>query len=883
MSSKTDFDVEKTLSKLTLRERITLLAGRGWWHMEPIKGKVRSLRMSDGPNGVRGTQFFNGTPSSCFPCSTGLASTFDVELAQRIGKALAVECAAKGVHVLLAPTVNTQRSPLGGRGFESFSEDPLLNGKMASHYINGLQSKGVAATIKHFVANDQEFERFSISSEVSHRALREIYMKPFQIAIRESNPWALMTSYNRLNGLHASEHSWLLQDVLREEWGYKGSLMSDWTGTYSTVEAINAGLDLEMPGPSVVRGPALIRALQSEKLFPTDIEVRARKVLELVKYAEASSIEFDKKEASVDNPEMRALLRRAAASSVVILKNSDGLLPIEVTGDNLILQYLHGQKPDMFKFMPSFAVIGPNAKHAMISGGGSAALSPTYMVSPLQGIEEAASHGHSLKDDQVKYSLGLMTQRYTPLVDPHISLPSGSGPGGKFEFWNKSPNDSFLSTGVDLSEKLPDAAWNVSAVSAYAFLADGIPDDKVDEVCWIRWTSVFTPDESGEWMFGLGIAGRGNLFVNNTLVVDLSTEAPQGDLFFGLGTIEKRGKFSVETGKQYTLEVRLSNAEFMQRDAPFTTRGGMRVGAYKYVDEDKGIEEAVRLATVRDVAVLVVGLNHDYESEGFDRPNMDLPGRTNELVTKVLKANPRTIIVVQSGTPVKMPWIKEANTVVQAFYGGNETGHGLADVLFGKVNPSAKLPLTFPKRLRDSPAHPSFSSHAQERGKVHYNEGIFVGYRGFEINDIAPLFPFGFGLSYTTYTYSSLSLPSTTSDGNFTVKFKIKNTGYRDGKEIVQVYVTDVESSLPRPVKELAGFTKVSVNAGEEADAEVTLDVTALSFWESRQGTWIAEKGDFDVIVAASSAKDEKNLLKGRITLTKTITWTGLGPTSAKK
>jgi len=774
-----------------------------------------------------------------------------------VGVALADEARAKGVHVLLAPTVNTQRSPLGGRGFESFSEDPQLNGKIAASYINGVQSKGVAATIKHFVANDQEFERFSISSEVSERALREIYLKPFQIAIKESNPWALMTAYNRINGLHASENSWLLQDVLRKEWGYTGSLMSDWTGTYSTAEAIKAGLDIEMPGPSVVRGPAIIRALQSEKLFREDIDANVKKILDLVQHAVKSGIPFDQTEKVLDTPAVRALLRQASASAVVLLKNESSLLPITVSATNT----------------PKIAVIGPNAKQAMVSGGGSASLLPTYTVSPLQGIKNVVKE---LGGDpsKVSYSLGAMTQRYLPLADPYIS--SGGVAGGFFQFWNANPTETYLSAQTaNLTDTLPDPVWTTSATSAYALMLD----DKygsVNEICWIRWSTTFIPDEDGEWQFGLSIAGRGNLYVDSELKIDMSTnEPPQGDSFFGLGTTEARFTMTVKAGQSYMVEARISNKEFVGRGAPFVSRGGLRLGAFRNVDDDTGIQDAVTLAKNSDVVILVVGLNSDYESEGFDREHMRLPGAANDLVNAVLAANAKTVVVNQSGTPVEMPWVDKAKTLLHAFYGGNDVGNGLADVIFGNVNPSAKLPLTFPKRLEHNPSHPSFGIKNQEHGKVIYNEGIFVGYRGYDINNIAPLFHFGYGLSYTTFAYSALSVPNSTSDGTFTVSFNIKNTGKVAGAEIAQVYIADQSASLPRPVKELKGFTKVFLDAGDDETVRVSLDRSALSFWDSRKGAWIAEEGVFNVIVAASSnAKDVK--LTGQVQLTQTITYNGL-------
>ncbi|KDQ29545.1 glycoside hydrolase family 3 protein [Pleurotus ostreatus PC15] len=847
-----EFDVEATLAKIPLPDKIKLLSGVGWWntHAVPAAG-LQSLRMSDGPNGVRGSQFFNGVPSSCFPSSTGLGSSFDVDLALRVGEALGVESHAKGCHVLLAPTVNTQRSPLGGRSFESFAEDPHLNGTIAAAYINGLQSKGVAATIKHFVANDQEFQRYIRSLLACERALREIYLKPFQIAIKNSNPWALMTAYNRVNGLHVSENPRLLVDILRGEWGYQGTIISDWIGVYSTAESIKAGLDIEMPGPTVMRGKAVERLMIAEKLFTSDIDERVRKILVLYKHALDSGVPFDAPEGSIDTPELRQLLRTAAADATVLLKNDKQILPLK-TG------------------IKKIAVIGPNAKRAMTSGGGSAQLRSTYAVTPFEGITAAANEIGA----EVTYHIGTPSHNTLPLLDGSIRQGNGE-PGAYMQFWNESPSEDFLSTSPHLHAKISEHVWDVPTHSTNCFLADGVDDTKVNEVCYIRYTTKFTPDETGSWELGLSVAGAGNLFVDSKLLIDLSTDPEQGESFFGLGTVEKREVIDLEAGKTYDFEIRISNASFVSRGSPFSCRGGIRLGGCRKSGGARDIEEASKLAAESDVAILVIGLNHDWESEGFDRQNIDLPRLTNNLVAAVLKANPKTVIVNQTGAPVAMPWADSASTILQAFYGGNELGNGLADVLFGKVNPSGKLSLTFPKRLEDSPSFPSYGDRGQELGKILYNEGIFVGYRGFEIRKLEPLFAFGHGLSYTTFEYSGLQTSAIPAgnDPKFAVTFTIKNTGSVSGREVAQVYIADPQSSLPRPLKELKGFNKVALEAGESKVVSVELDREALSFYDDRRAAWVAEAGKFDVFVGASST-DIK--LRGEVELEKSFTWKGL-------
>ncbi|TFK64048.1 glycoside hydrolase family 3 protein [Pluteus cervinus] len=844
-------NVEETLGKLTLAQKIKLLGGLDVWHTEPVpEAGVPSMRFSDGPNGVRGTRFFNGVPASCFPSSTGLGSSFDVELAAKVGGTLADEARAKSAHVLLAPTVNIQRSPLGGRSFESFSEDPHLNGTIAAAYINGLQAKGVSATIKHYVANDQEFERFSISSDLSERALREIYLKPFQIAIKGSDPWALMSSYNRVNGVHVSEDKRLLDDVLRKVWGWKGLVMSDWTGVYSTTQSLLAGLDIEMPGPPVMRGKALDRALQAGKIFPSDIDARARKVLELVQRAQASGIPFDGPEASIDTPEVRQTLRTAAADATVLLKNDNKLLPLKAD-------------------VKTIAVMGPNAKATMISGGGSASLTPTYAVSPLEGITTAAKEIGA----KVKYTPGAYTTKYHPLLDPYIRQLDGT-PGALMEFWNDSPTSDFLTLQPNFEKPVAGCAWSTPTSSSYCFMADGIDETEVNLACWIRYSTTFTPDEDGDWEFGINITGKANLFLDDKLVVDLSTVESRGDSWFGLGTADVKASVAgLKAGQSYRIELRLNNADFVSQGVPFTCRGGIRIGALRKIDPQGAINDAVELAKNSDVAIVVVGLNHDWESEGFDRADLELPGLSNGLVSAVLKANPRTIIVNQSGAPVTMPWIGEAATLIQAFYGGNELGNGLADIIFGKVNPSGKLSLTFPKRLEDVPSYPSYGDKGQEHGKILYNEGIFVGYRGYEVKNLEPLFPFGYGLSYSQFQYSSLEASSVSEAAELTVTFKITNISTVDGREVAQVYIADPVSSLPRAVKELKGFAKVLIKAGETEAVSVKLDREAFGFYDDRQSSWVAEKGKFEILVGSSST-DIK--LKTEVELEKTITWTGL-------
>ncbi|KAJ9113731.1 hypothetical protein QFC20_001756 [Naganishia adeliensis] len=828
-----DFDVEKTLASLSTTEKVALLGGKDFWHTAdfPSKG-IPAVRMSDGPNGVRGIKFFNGTPSNCFPCATGLASSFDVALAEEIGVQLGEECRAKGAHILLGPTVNIQRSPLGGRGFESFSEDPHLSGKFAASWVKGVQSQGVAATMKHFVRNEQEFERLSSDSVIPDRALREIYLEPFRIAEAEAKPKCYMTSYNRVNGLHASESKWLLDGILRKEWGFDGMIMSDWTGVYSCDTSIKAGLDIEMPGPPVFRGAQVLRQLQAGKLFMWEIDERVRKVLEIVKYAKQSGIPFGIEEKMIDTDETRALLRKAAANAIVLLKNEKNILPI--------------------KEAKKIAVIGSNARVAVPSGGGSASMLTAYTVTPLEGITAAAKEIGA----EVEYSTGSASYLYMPSIAKMLSHPSGKSDTGiaQVDFWKSEPAKDF--TRKDAGVKISQKADYSSTSKPY-----------------VRYISTFTPDTSGTWKFGLGSIGAADLYVAGRLAVNNSTNWVAGELYFNSGSVEQTGTVdNLEAGKAYDIEVRSWYQEDV-RGSPFQTAGAFRFGAMPVIEDERAIADAVVVAKNADLAIVVVGLNEDFESEGYDRKHMELPGTTNKLVRAILEANPKTVIVNQTGTPVTMPWVDQAHSLVQAFYGGNSLGDGLADVLFGKVNPSSKLSLTFPKRLADSPSDIGFGITSATPGKTFYTESIYVGYRHFDKSETSVLFPFGYGLSYTTFAYSNLTVSAISVEGEFEVSFAIKNTGDVAGKEAGQVYIRDPQSSLPRSVKELKGFVKVELRPGQQETMSVKLDRNALKYWDERRNWWIAEAGEFEVLVGPSSVDLP---LCQKVKLEKSLTWLGL-------
>ncbi|KAL2865314.1 beta-glucosidase H [Aspergillus lucknowensis] len=835
-----DIDIDHALSELTLNEKVDLLSGVDGWHTKVIpRLGIPAIRMSDGPNGVRGTRFFNGVPSACLPCGTALGATFDPDLLRDLGRLLGRECHAKGAHVLLGPTINIQRGPLGGRGFESFSEDPVLSGLLAASYCRGVQDEKIIPTPKHLVCNDQEHERVAVSAVVTERALREVYMLPFQLAVSEANPGALMTSYNKVNGCHASESADLLQGIVRKEWGYDGLIVSDWFGTYSGTEAINAGLDLEMPGPTRFRGPGLVHAVTSNKVSHSTLDARVRKVLEMINRTRASEIPEDAPEFIRDKPEDRALLRRAASESIVLLKNDEQILPFDSTKRTL--------------------VIGPNANIATYCGGGSAALAAYYAVTPLEGVRGKCT-------GDVIFTQGAYGHKELPLLGSQMKTEDGKT-GYIFKV--------FTEPATNTSRKPVDV---LHMTSSSAFLMDYMHPQVAGDLYYVTMEGIFEPDASGLYDFGLTVAGTGELFIDGQLVVDNKTNQRQGTSFFGIGTPEERGSKYLEAGRSYRILVEYGTAPTSNLKLHGVVSfgpGGLRVGGCRRIDREQAIQDAVDLAASVDQVVVCVGLSGEWESEGFDRPHMDLPPGSDELVERVLAAQPNAAVVVQSGTPVTMPWVHKTKALLHAWYGGNETGNGIADVLFGDVSPSGKLPLSFPEELRHNP---SFLSFRSENGRVLYSEDVYVGYRYYDKTGQRPLFPFGYGLSYTAFSLSQLVVSNLSSEDikheAVEIVVSVSNTGLRAGAEALQIYISPPSSPrVSRPVRELKGAKKVFVAPGETKREAFRIPTTlATSYWDESESCWRSEQGVYGVTVVGTGVD---NSLSTTFTLEKTRSWIG--------
>ncbi len=798
--------IEKLIQQMTLDEKISMLAGADLWHTIPVERLgIPVFKVTDGPNGARGADGSMGAPSVCAPVGVALGATWNVELVERVGEVLGDEVKAKGAHILLAPTVNIHRSPIAGRNFECYSEDPYLSGEMATAYIKGIQKRGVGACIKHFVCNDQEFERMSMSSEVEERPLRELYLEPFRKAVKNAKPWSVMSAYNRVRGTWASENDYTLKTILKEEWGFDGLIMSDWFGTYT--DAVPAGgLDLEMPGPARWMASDKVKAaLAAGTLTEDGLNDKVRRLLGVMEKAGIFEKPELQPEQGFDQPEHRQIIRAAAQEAIVLLKN-DGLLPLD------------GVK--------TIGVIGENARWANILGGGSSAVTPHYVISPLDGIRSRAG-----KQATVEYAPGCFIHHTLPAPDA-ATLSTESGQRG----WLVEIFDNLDFSGVP-------AFTQVNEHPQFGWFDASVP--KVNQERFtVRLSGFFTPQESGLHTFGLGTVGRGRLFIDGQETIDNWTApAPYG---------QKTVQIEMTAGTRYAFKV----------DYAWEGNPRWRSLAVSHLPPHAAdlMAEAIELAKRCEAVVVVAGLTGEWEAEGFDRVDMKLPGQQNELIEKVAAVNPNTIVVLNVGSPVEMPWIDKVAGVVQLWYDSQEQGNALADILFGDVNPSGKLPTTFPTRLQDNPAYINFPG---ENGQVFYGEGLFVGYRYYEKKEVAPLFPFGHGLSYTTFAYSKLRLSAEQfkAEDGLTVSVDVKNTGKLTGKEVVQVYVRDVKSSLVRPEKELKAFAKVELKPGESKTVTFQLDKEAFWFYNPStssgqapaQNGWVTEPGEFEILVGASS------------------------------
>jgi beta-glucosidase len=780
-----DQRAEALLSQLTLKEKVALLSGRDIWRTVPIERLgIPSITMTDGPHGVRATRREADRPvgpTTAFPTGVSMAATWDPDLIEKAATAMAEETRAMGCEVLLGPCVNIVRHPLAGRNFEAYSEDPYLAGRIGTAWVKGLQSQGVAASLKHFACNNQEVDRMRGNSVVDERTLREIYLAQFEMVVKEARPWTVMCAYNRVNGTYASQHNYLLNDILRGEWGFDGLVVSDWDANHTVFESVQGGLDLEMPGPARYYGRLLEMAVQNWQIEESTIDDAVRRVLKLI--IRTGKLDGRQIAGSVNTIEHQQLARDVVAEAMVLLKNDNAVLPLDANA------------------ITSIAVIGPSAIGWQISGGGSSRVDPPHVLDPLTALK--AKLGDRVK---IEYAEG---------CDNTVELPTLRG-DFKVEF--------FDNPGL---EGEPAATRSEKTVSGDWWFAT--PDPAVKSMQYsVRWSTKLNVAQSGRYAVGVGCSAEAQVFLDGRTIV----ASGQPDVTIDL-----------EAGKDYEFKAEMKKAD----DLVF---GHVRVGMAYRPDPDNRIQQAAELAARSDVAIVYAGYPENFETETVDRPHMDLTGRQNELIAAVAKVNPKTIVVLNVGSPVSMPWADDVAAIIVAHYPGMDGAISLTNILSGDVNPSGKLTTTYPQALKDTPAYNNYPGGRN----VVYGEGIFVGYRHYEYREIEPLFPFGHGLSYTTFEYSEWTLPEVVKRGEAVkIYVKVKNTGAVAGKEVVQMYVRDVQASVQRPVKELKGFVKVALQPGEEKTVAFELNERSLAYYDPDRKAWVAEPGEFEVLIGSSS------------------------------
>jgi beta-glucosidase len=789
--------VKDLLGKMTLEEKLLLLSGdsTGFDTREIKRLGIPAIHITDGPLGVRYGK------STAFPAGTAMAASWDTVLMKEISAAMAYETKAKGRDYLLGPCVCIQRYPFGGRNFETYSEDPYLGAKMAISWVKGLQSHHVIASVKHFAMNDQEWERNNYNVISDERTMREIHLPVFEAAVCEGGAWSVMAAYNKVNGQHCTENYHLLKDVLKGNWGFKGFVISDWVSTYSTVDAANAGLDLEMPQGVYFKKDSLVKALKEGKITEETINDKVSRLLRVMFMAELFDNKTKYDTTVYSNEDHKKLALKSAEEGIVLLKNQDHILPLDLTK------------------IKRLAVIGPNAEKCRTNGGGSSMVKPYYSVSPLAGLKNRA--GDKLK---IEFARGdnFDVPETNPVKEKYLLTPDKKQNGLFAEYFNNmtltgKPALTRTVESIDFSwsEKSPDPEVNVNNFS-------------------VRFSGYLVPDKSTYCTLYSYSDDGIRVWVDDKTIINNWTDH---------GALYDTYELKLEKGKAYKLVV-----EFYQHAGDAVLQLGW---SYDLGERKKSlIEEATDLAKTCDAAIVFAGLSDALESEGRDPATIELPSKQKELIMEIIKANPNTIVVLNGGVVLSaQPWLKDVKALIDMFYLGQETGNAISAVLFGDMNPSGKLPFSFIKNSDQSPACKNYQSPDLQ---VKYDEGVFVGYRYLDKNKLEPEFPFGFGLSYTTFEYGNMKVKDL---GNrmYEVSAEIKNTGKTKGDEIVQLYVSDKESSVPRPLKELKGFSRVSLESGETKTISMILKERDFAFWDVETNNWKVEPGIFDLLVGSSS------------------------------
>ena len=811
--AETEKRIDSLLKQMSLAEKVSLCHGNSKFNTAGIERLgIPGLAMSDGPHGVRretaahswGPVGWEDDYCTYLPTGSALASTWNPAMGRLFGETLGAEARHRNKDIILGPGINIVRTPLCGRNFEYFGEDPYQVGRMAAEVVRGIQDNDVAACVKHYALNNQEWNRGWVNAIVDERTLREIYLPAFEETVR-AGALTFMTAYNRFRGQWCGENEYLLKDILKGEWKFDGLCVSDWGGTHSTHDAAMNGLDIEM-GTSddydtFFFANPLREAVERGEIPGSVVDDKVRRILRVM--ARIGALEpASRKIGSRNTTAHQMAVRRMAAEAMVLLKN-DNLLPL-----------------DIHKTL-KLAVIGENADRTHADQGGSSAIRALYEITPLEGLKRrggsmvkiACVQGYSDTGDTASFAP--ITDAYIQSFDPKAGVRSWKG-----EYFNdRDLRGQPIAVSYD---KAVDFAWKDRAP------AGGVNADNFSA----RWTATVRPTASGTHHLALTSDDGSRLMIDGKVVID-----NWGDH----GEEQKDARVELAAGRDYRFEV-----EFYDASGGAMVKLGWVTPDSKGTDPQVEFAGAIQAAKDADAVLIFAGQNHRYDAEGVDRRDMKLHGRQNELIEAVAAANPRTAVFLIGGSAVEMPWIDKVPCVVQAWYGGMEAGSAIADVVFGDVNPSGKLPITFPKRLEDSPAHAIGQYNDQD---CEYKEGLLVGYRYYDTKNVEPLFPFGHGLSYTRFEYSNLSVDPRTLE----VRVDVANVGERAGKEVVQLYVRDVASSLPRPAKELKGFEKIELAPGEKKRISFRLNERALAFYDPAAKRWVTEPGDFDILIGSSS------------------------------
>ena len=819
--------INDLISKLTLEEKIQMLSGSSMMSSSGIaRLGIPAFKMSDGPVGAH-----IPPPSTAYAAGIGLAASWDRDLAVQIGTQIGRDARSRGAAFLLGPGVNIYRAPLNGRNFEYFGEDPFLAAETAVGYINGVQLQGVSATIKHYAANNSEYFRFTSDSVVSERALREIYLPAFEAAVRKAHVGSIMDSYNLINGEHATQNYHLNVEIAKQQWGFDGVMMSDWTATHDGVAAANGGLDLEMPFGWYMNEKTLLPAVKEGKVKELVIDDKIRRLLRVAyRFGWMTHDPLDKS-ISRYNQQGRVAALQGAREGIVLLKNQGGLLPL-----------------DQAK-VKTIAVIGPDAFPAIPTAGGSGQVPTFTEVSMLKGISDRMGVDANVLYDRgvPKPSILAMRTGFSTSGDkftPGLTVETFDNP--KFTGKPLSTRTEMMANSGQNMLDNPDMAEMINTISSdqmMAFMGGGNGPQRFE-----RWTGYYFARVAGSFIVFVENQGKYRLTIDDKAVID-NAEVPKSAL--------AQTKVPLTPGAHKVVLEIMSGPQF----------GSAQVKIGIAQEGTLVSQSAIDLAKKADAVIVAVGYNQDIETEGADR-EFQLPPGQDELIEKIAAANPNTVVMVTAGGSVNVSgWIDHVAALLQNWYPGQEGGTAMAEVLFGAVDPSGRLPISWERNLADNP---SYAYYYPTPGTltVPYKDDIFVGYRGYEHNHVTPMFPFGFGLSYTSFKYANLEIHPTGDAGGYEVSFDVKNTGSTEGADVAQVYVSEDHPQVPRPPQELKGFARVLLEPGQTRRVMVPLDARSFTWYDEKSAAWHADAGSFSIHVSRSSADPQ---LEGKVMLAQPI------------